>query len=145
MATDGILSYAIFTYQCGGLNWLHHNYASIGSSITQNFFANHELSLTPNVNDIACANDSVSIWSNVVYQVSEQCNYVCGEGEAPHSSCDGSCIIVDICVATSPCQNGGTCITFGNTSYNCVCPLFYFGSNCEGIGFHMSKDHKNKN
>ena len=198
MATDGVLSYAMFTYKCGGLNWLDYS-ASIGFSITQNFFANHELSLTPNVNDIACASNSVSGWSNVVYQVSGQhicevanicknggecifdasisdnytcnctgnytgdtcegmcmcfnnddiickleCNYVCGEGEAPHSSCDGSCIIVDICVATSPCQNGGTCVTIRGTSYHCVCPSFYFGANCEGIGFHMCKDHKNK-
>ena len=194
MATDGVLSYAIFTYQCGGLNWLSYNYASIGFSITQDFFANHELSLTPNVNDIACASDSVSWWSNVVYQVSGrhicevanickndgecifdasisdnytcnctgnyagdtcegmymcfnnnvvicklECNYVCGEGEAPHSSCDGSCIIVDICVATSPCQNGGTCVTIRGTSYYCFCPSFYFGFNCEGIGFHIWK------
>ena len=65
MATDGVLSYAIFTYQCGGFNWLHNNYASIGFSITQDFFDNHELSLTPNVNDIACS----SAWSNVIYQV----------------------------------------------------------------------------
>ena len=144
MATDGILSYAIFTYLCGGLNWLRYNYASIGFSITQNFFANHELSLTPNVNDIACANDSVSGWSNVVYQVSKQCNYVCGEGEAPHSSCDGSCIIVDICVATSPCQNGGTCVTIRGTSYYCFCPSSYVGFDCEGIGFYIMDNHINK-
>ena len=66
MATDGILSYAIYTYQCGGLHWFYN--ASIGFSITQDFFANHELSLTSNVNDIACASD---MWSNIIYQVGE--------------------------------------------------------------------------
>ena len=66
MATDGVLSYVIFTYLCGGLNWLSYNYASIGFSVTQDFFANHELSLTPDVNDIAC---TCSVWSNVIYQV----------------------------------------------------------------------------
>ena len=144
MATDGILSYAVFTYLCGGLNWLRYNYASIGFGITQNFFANHELSLTTNVNDIACANNNISGWSNVVYQVSKQCNYMCGEGEAPHNSCDGSCIIVDICVATSPCQNGGTCVTIRSTSYYCFCPSSYIGFDCEGIHFHIIDNHINK-
>ena len=65
VATDGTLSYAIFTYQCGGLSW--SNRASIGFSITQDFFANHELSLTSNVSDIACA--SANEWNNVIYQV----------------------------------------------------------------------------
>ena len=64
-----------------------------------------------------------------------ECDYVCGEGEVPNnSSCDGSCVIVDVCEATSPCQNGGTCITTGGgTSYRCSCPLFYTGYDCEGI------------
>ena len=55
MATDGTLSYAIFTYWCGGLNWINsYDYAGIGFSIGQDFFANHALSLTPGVNNIAC-------------------------------------------------------------------------------------------
>ena len=45
---------------------MHFGYASIGFSITENFYANHELSLTANVNDIACLNDE---WSNIVYLV----------------------------------------------------------------------------
>ena len=65
MATDGIHSYAIFTYHCGSLNWVY-NAASIGFSISRNIFANHELSLTPDVNEIACAS---SVWSNIIYQV----------------------------------------------------------------------------
>ena len=46
------------------MNWLQST--SIGFSITESFYANHELSLTPNVNDIACLNDE---WSSVVYLV----------------------------------------------------------------------------
>ena len=65
VATDGTLSYAIFTYHCGSLNWIP-NSASIGFSITQDFFANHELSLTPNVNDVACINGE---WSNIIHKV----------------------------------------------------------------------------
>ena len=61
------------------------------------------------------------------------CNYECGEGEVPSVSCNGSCVIVDICVATSPCQNGGRCIIIYDCSYRCSCPLFYTGYNCEGF------------
>ena len=112
MATDGTLSYAIFTYHCGHLN---SNNAGIGFSITQDFFANHELSLTPNVNDIACA--GVGEWSNVVYLVSAQ-----GTN----------------CLGLNPCQNGGTCITTDNGSnYRCSCPLFYTGYNCEGVAIYI--------
>ena len=65
MATDGTLSYTIFTYHCESLKWIY-DAVSIGFSITQNFFANHELSQTSNVNDIACAN---GVWSSIIYQV----------------------------------------------------------------------------
>ena len=114
MATDGALSYAIFTYQCGGLNWLRSNYASIGFSITQDFFANHELSLTPIVNNIACVSASISEWSNVVYQVSVQ--------------------LQDICVDANPCMNGGMCILNAPPDdYTCSCAGNYTGDTCEGI------------
>ena len=110
MATDGTLTYAIFTYQCGGLNWLHTSFASIGFGIGPEFFDNHELSLTPYVNNVACINNG---WSNVVYLVSGGLNDSC---------------------ATNPCQNGGTCIATGDGSnYRCFCPLYYTGYDCEGI------------
>ena len=68
IATDGLDSYAIFTYKCGELNW--SNYATIiGFSITQDFYANHYLSITPNVNNISCLNSPTSEWSNVVYHI----------------------------------------------------------------------------
>ena len=66
IATDGLASYAIFTYKCGELNWMATT--TIGFSITQDFYANHALSRAANVNDIACLNPN-STWSNVVYHV----------------------------------------------------------------------------
>ena len=63
MATDGVLSYAIFTYHCGSLNWISSS-TSIGFSITQDLLANHEL---PNVNAVACTGNSA--WSSIIYQV----------------------------------------------------------------------------
>ena len=68
MATDGDQSYAVFTYQCGELNWVR-NRASIGFSAGPNLFANHPLSRQPNVNDIACVNQTCSPWTNVVYRI----------------------------------------------------------------------------
>ena len=110
VATDGTLSYAIFTYQCGELNWLRFNYASIGFGITQDFFANHKLSLTPDVNDIACA--GITEWSNVVYQVRE---------------------LQDVCEAANPCQNDGICILIDPPSnYTCNCTGNFTGDTCEG-------------
>ena len=103
------MSYAIFTYQCGGLNWINSYYAGIGFSIGQDFFNNHKLSLTPNVNDIACLNDE---WSNVVY-------------------CVGGCVF---CVDYYPCKNGGICtLSTLPHGYTCNCTGNYTGDTCEGI------------
>ena len=70
VATDGNNSYTVFTYQCGELNWIQGaRYASIGFSAGYNLFANHPLSRQPNVNDIACINQTCSPWTNVVYRI----------------------------------------------------------------------------
>ena len=70
VATDGDQTYAVFTYQCGELNWIQGDSASIGFSAGPNLFANHPLSRQPNVNDIACVNQTCSPWTNVVYRIS---------------------------------------------------------------------------
>ena len=117
MATNGVWSYAIFTYRCGSLNWVQARPAGIGLAVGQNFYVNHNLSLESNVNDIACLKQNISEWSNVVYLVGAQ----------------------DICLYAKLadielCQNGGKCITTDNgSSYRCSCPLFYTGYNCEGL------------
>ena len=69
IGTDGLASYAIFTYKCGELNWIHLSLATVGFSITQDFYANHNFSQTDNVNDIACLNSPNSVWSSVIYYV----------------------------------------------------------------------------
>ena len=76
VATDGTQSYAVFTYKCGGLNWTGTNFASIGFSATvcgtKYFFANHPFSRQPNVNDIACFNQTCPPWTNVVYKINSE-------------------------------------------------------------------------
>ena len=69
LVTDGVRSYAVFTYKCGELHWANYN-ASIGFSASSSFFANHPLSRQSNVNSIACLNSPTSQWSNVLYQIS---------------------------------------------------------------------------
>ena len=69
VVTDGVQSYAVFTYQCGQLNWVVGNSTSIGFSASSTMFANHPLSRQSNVNDIACLNQQYSPWSNVVYKI----------------------------------------------------------------------------
>ena len=62
-SSEGI-SFAIFTYKCGSLNWVN-NRASIGYNAGMDFF-NHDLSRSIDVNDIACLNQPLTPWSNVI-------------------------------------------------------------------------------
>ena len=68
LATDGARSYAIYTYECGKLNWVKHS-AAIGFSASDNFFAEHPLSRTSSVNEIACINIPSSNWANIAYEI----------------------------------------------------------------------------
>ena len=79
VTTNGDISYSVFTYQCGNLNLnkpASTNLGSIGFSANNQFFANHDLSQTSQINDIACLNLPASNWSTVIYQISEG---KCGE------------------------------------------------------------------
>ena len=64
LITDGTYSYTVFTYQCGLLEW--GNGATIGFNAPGENFDNHD----PSYPDIACLNQPISDWSNVVYLLS---------------------------------------------------------------------------
>ena len=70
IASQGLISYAIFTYKCNLLQWTYYN-AGIGYSAGNNYFANHPFSGTSRVTDIDCLNYPSSVWSNVVYNLNE--------------------------------------------------------------------------
>ena len=70
IASERTTSYAIFTYKCNLLQWTR-NHAAIGYSAGPNNFANHPLSKTSKVADIDCLNYPSSVWSNVVYNLTE--------------------------------------------------------------------------
>ena len=67
--TSGVESYALFTYQCGSMEW--SGGATIGFNTDDTFFMNHRLSGTARANEIACLNSPTTIWSNVVYQLTQ--------------------------------------------------------------------------
>ena len=75
VASEGSTSYAIFTYKCDLLQWTRHN-AAIGYSAGLDYYENHPLSRTSNVINIDCVNYPHSVWSNVVYKLSEGKNYI---------------------------------------------------------------------
>ena len=70
IASQGTTLYAIFTYKCNLLQWTRFN-ATIGYSAGLNNFAIHPLSRTSKVTDIDCLNYPSSVWSNVVYNLTE--------------------------------------------------------------------------
>ena len=72
MVTNELQSYTVFTYQCGELNWVHRNRASIGFSASFTSFTNHPLSRLQNVNDTACLSQQCPPWTNVFYKISRE-------------------------------------------------------------------------
>ncbi len=65
--TDGLNSYAVYTYRCEELEW--GDGATIGYNAAGDYFENHELSGS-SATDVACLNDVFSVWSNLVYRLS---------------------------------------------------------------------------
>ena len=63
--TDGLRSYAVFTYHCGLMDW--NGRAVIGFNANNSLYQNHRLAGTSDANDIACLNSPDTVWSNVVY------------------------------------------------------------------------------
>ena len=65
LITDGWNSYTVFIYRCGYMEWSDEP-TIIGFKITQSYFQNNPYSGNY-ANNIACANSSLSEWSNVLY------------------------------------------------------------------------------
>ena len=69
MITDGLLSYAVFFYRCGFMEW--PGGATIGFFANGSNFENHPLTGKDNANDVACLNEPTTEWSNIVYQLAD--------------------------------------------------------------------------
>ena len=64
LITDGTHSYTVFTYKCRLLEW--GDDATISFNAPGGFYHNHELSYP----GIDCVNYPISVWSNIVYYLS---------------------------------------------------------------------------
>ena len=65
--TDYSRSFAVFTYQCGDLEY--SNGATIGFSSGDGLFANHPASIRGSAEYIACLNEPANQFVNVVYEL----------------------------------------------------------------------------
>lgn len=74
--TDGLLhSYAIFIYECGGIQWGAEVvngsiFARVGVSVGGSIIATHPLSGSSTVDIIDCLNEPISRWVNLIYDIS---------------------------------------------------------------------------
>lgn len=68
MITNGYRSYAVFTYNCGQLEWSGD--AIIGFKADNDLYGTHPLS-GQDASSIACENEPEAAWNNVVYQLSK--------------------------------------------------------------------------
>ena len=108
--TDGMLSYAVFVYQCDLLQWsgLNSRHAVIGYNMNGQFM-NHPLSGIPQVSDVDCMNSPSTSWSTLVYQIGD----LEGELQRSRAECvrrfdEDSAIpsnpfLIDIFVPRCPC------------------------------------------
>ena len=70
MITNGTNSYAVFTYECGDINW--GGGATIGYKATGGFYQNHAYSGS-SAASIDCVNSPTSQWNNVIYNLNGNC------------------------------------------------------------------------
>ena len=68
LVSNNETSFAVFTYECGSLNWANKRVdVSIGFSGGEDFFFNHHLSRKRNVICISCLNLPITPWMNIVF------------------------------------------------------------------------------
>ena len=72
LITDGESSYTIFTYQCGLMDW--SRFPTIGFNAAGVNFENHPNTGSIFARGIACLNQPISIWYNVMYRVTNSSN-----------------------------------------------------------------------
>ena len=66
--TDGVTSYAVFTYRCGDMNWAYG--PTIGFNAAGDYYVNHPNTGSTNGEEIACLNFPTNEWYNLVYEIS---------------------------------------------------------------------------
>lgn len=94
------------TYKCGHINWTDHD-ATIGFSASPDFFENHPLSGTSSVTEIDCLDHPKSVWTNLIYKISEGIHvYMVGYMYYDYLYIGIKCLpkcINGLCVSTNVC------------------------------------------
>lgn len=67
VVTDGLRSYAVFTYKCNLLQWSGSNQHAVIGYNMRGRFMNQPLSGFGQVVNVACVNNPATPWSNLVY------------------------------------------------------------------------------
>ena len=67
LVTDGVQSYALYTYRCGEMEW--SGGATIGFGASDELYANLRLSGSAGVLAVACLNSPTTEWSNILYNL----------------------------------------------------------------------------
>ena len=81
LITDGRKSYAVYTYECGAMEW--GSFSTIGFNAAGVYYANHELSDTNNTQRIACLALPSEV-NNLIYDlVPDPDNVDCSEPTPP--------------------------------------------------------------
>ena len=148
LITDGVNSYAVFIYECGGMDWSggvigwwasRSPYGAM-DSYSQDYYDWHYLSGDPDSNTIGCLYSST--YSAIVYKLT--CEYVykpilyhgvivivmltadyCGDQHTWYTCADGQCVYkprVNRCDGRDDCKDGSDewdCGFHGNCMGNC--------------------------
>ena len=72
---------------------------------------------------------SILLFQSFLNLISLVCILPCLDGYSTDGLCQ-ECLISDVCIATQPCQNDGTCTTIGDGEYNCSCTDTWSGAQC---------------
>ena len=67
--TDGVQSYALFTYRCGEMEW--SGGATIGFGASDELHSNLRLSDSFRAVAVACLNSPTTEWSNLLYKLTQ--------------------------------------------------------------------------
>ena len=68
--TNGSASYAVFTYNCGLMDYSARAAIGFAAYYSYGIYANHPLSMSERAKEVACLNSPRSPWANVIYELS---------------------------------------------------------------------------
>ena len=68
--TNGTVSYALYTYQCGSMGWSNGAVIGYNGGSSTDYYYVHPLSGSDDAQTVACLQFPNSQWSNLLYKIS---------------------------------------------------------------------------